>query len=151
MYNILYHVWQEFQTPVICDTVILFCLSFYNCIRKGGDNLDKVSIGKKIRMARERLGLTQEEFAQRIDTSAKTLSSWERGAYLVDVIMLNTIASVSGMTLNDFTDITPSGTDEPPDPNDFTGAEKQLIQKIRALRADKKKALYVFFGVREDK
>ena len=30
-------------------------------------------------------------------------------------------------------------------------AEKQLIEKIRCLRADKKKAVYVFFGVREDK
>ena len=33
----------------------------------------------------------------------------------------------------------------------FTEAEKQLIEKIRCLRADKKKAVYVFFGVREDK
>ena len=49
--------------------------------------MDKVSIGQKIRAARQRLGLSQAEFAERIGTSAKTLSSWERGAYLVDVIM----------------------------------------------------------------
>lgn len=114
--------------------------------------MDKVSIGRKIRSARQRLGLSQAEFARRIDTSEKTLSSWERGAYLVDVIMLNKIASVCGMTLNDFTDNTPPETTDPPVANnDFTETEKQLIEKIRCLRADKKKAIYVFFGVREDK
>ena len=110
--------------------------------------MDKVSIGRKIRSARQRLGLSQAEFARRIDTSEKTLSSWERGAYLVDVIMLNKIASVCGMTLNDFTDTSPSGMAID---NDFTETEKQLIQKIRCLRAYKKKAVYVFFGIRENK
>ena len=113
--------------------------------------MDKASIGKKIRAARQKLGLSQAEFAERIGTSAKTLSSWERGAYLVDVIMLNTIASVSGLTLNDFTDVLSSETEDPPDTYDFTESEKQLIQKIRCLRADKKKAVYVFFGIREGK
>ena len=113
--------------------------------------MDKASIGKKIRAARKKLGLSQAEFAERIGTSAKTLSSWERGAYLVDVIMLNTIASVSGLTLNDFTDMLSSETEDPPDTYDFTEAEKQLIQKIRCLRADKKKAVYVFFGIRKNK
>lgn len=113
--------------------------------------MDKASIGRKIRAARQKLGLSQAEFAELIGTSAKTLSSWERGAYLVDVIMLNTIASVSGLTLNDFTDVLSSKTDDPPDAYDFSEAEKQLIQKIRCLRADKKKAVYVFFGVREDR
>lgn len=113
--------------------------------------MDKVSIGQKIRAARQRLGLSQAEFADRIGTSAKTLSSWERGAYLVDVIMLNTIADVCGMTLNDFTDASSSETINLPIKSDFTEAEAQLIQKIRALRADKKKALYIFFGVRKDK
>ena len=114
--------------------------------------MDKVSIGNKIRAARNRMGLSQAEFAERIGTSAKTLSSWERGAYLVDVIMLNTIASICGMTLNDFTDNTPPETaDTPVANNDFTETEQQLIQKIRCLRADKKKAVYVFFGIRENK
>lgn len=113
--------------------------------------MDKASIGKKIRAARQQLGLSQAEFADRIGTSAKTLSSWERGAYLVDVIMLETIATVSGLTLNDFTDAPSSGPTNPPVGNEFTEAEKQLIQKIRCLRADKKKAVYVFFGIREDK
>ena len=111
--------------------------------------MDKVSIGQKIRAARQKLGLSQAEFAARIGTSAKTLSSWERGAYLVDVIMLNTIAVETGMTLNDFTD---TNTEVPPVPKSrFTAAEKQLIEKIRCLRADKKKAVYVFFGIRENK
>lgn len=114
--------------------------------------MDKVTIGNKIRNARQHLGLSQAEFARRIGTSDKTLSSWERGAYLVDVIMLNTIATAAGMSLNDFTDDTPSsGSVEPSEPIGFTEAEKQLIEKIRCLRADKRKALYVFFGVREDK
>ena len=113
--------------------------------------MDKISIGKKIRSARQKLGVSQAEFADRIGTSPKSLSSWERGAYLVDVIMLNTIAKECGMTLNDFTDAAPLETADPPSANDFNNAEKQLIEKIRCLRADKKKAVYVFFGVKEDK
>lgn len=114
--------------------------------------MDKVSIGQKIRAARLRLGLSQAEFADRIGTSAKTLSSWERGAYLVDVIMLNTIAKETGLTLNDFTDNPSSGTEmKQPARKRFTEAEKRLIEKVRCLRADKKKALYIFFGIREDK
>lgn len=113
--------------------------------------MNKATIGIKIRAARQQLGLTQEEFAQRIGTSAKTLSSWERGAYLVDVVMLATIAEAAGMTLNDFTDKPSSGNAELPEANNFTGTEKQLIEKIRALRADKRKALYILFGIREEK
>ena len=113
--------------------------------------MDKISIGKKIRAARQKLGLSQAEFADRIGTSPKSLSSWERGAYLIDVIMLNTIAKETGLTLNDFTDESPSETADPPAANDFNNAEKQLIEKIRCLRADKRKAVYVFFGVKEDK
>ena len=112
--------------------------------------MDKVSIGKKIREAREHLGLSQAEFAMRIDTSAKTLSSWERGVYLVDVVMLNTIANTCGMTLNDFTD-EPSTHKVTLPSSDLTEAEKQLIQKVRCLRADKKKALYILLGIRKDK
>ena len=114
--------------------------------------LDKVSIGQKIREARERLGLSQEEFAMRIGVSSKTLSSWERGVYLVDVIMLNTIASVCGMTLNEFTDDSQTNSIVSRLSNDdFTEAEKQVIQKIRCLRADRKKALYILLGIRHDK
>ena len=114
--------------------------------------MDKASIGQKIRAARLQLGLSQAEFAQRIGTSEKTLSSWERGAYLVDVIMLNTIAKETGLTLNDFTDNPSSGTEvKPATRKRFTEAEKRLIEKVRCLRADKKKALYIFFGIREDK
>lgn len=113
--------------------------------------LDKISIGLKIREARERLGLSQAEFAMRIGVSYKTLSSWERGIYLVDVIMLNTIATVCGMTLNDFTDNSQPKNIASKSSNDvFTEAEKQLIQKVRCLRADKKKALYILFGIRKE-
>ena len=113
--------------------------------------MDKVSIGKKIREAREHLGLSQAEFAMRIDTSAKTLSSWERGVYLVDVVMLNTIANTCGMTLNDFTDGPSLKVTLPSSDDTLTEAEKQLIQKVRCLRADKKKALYILLGIRKDK
>ena len=114
--------------------------------------MDKVTIGRKIRAARQQLGLTQAEFADRLGVSPKSLSSWERGAFLVDVIMLNTIAMEAGMTLNDFADTPSSGTEASHETKKrFTETEKQLIEKIRCLRAVKKKALYVFFGIREDK
>ena len=98
--------------------------------------MDKASIGRKIRTALQKLGLSQAEFADRIGTSAKSLSSWERGAYLVDVIMLNTIASVSSLTLNDFTDVLSSKTNDPPDAYDFSEAEKQLMHYFKRTAND---------------
>ena len=78
-------------------------------------------------------------------------------AFLLNRIVTNndeavTTAMEAGMTLNDFADTPSSGTEASHETKKrFTETEKQLIEKIRCLRADKKKALYVFFGIREDK
>ena len=109
--------------------------------------MDKVSIGKKIRAARLRLGLSQAEFAERIGTSAKTLSSL--GARCLSRRRNNAEHDSpyrAGMTLNDFTDTPSSETEASPvKGNDFTEAEKQLIEKIRCLRADKKESCICIF------
>jgi transcriptional regulator with XRE-family HTH domain len=43
----------------------------------------KKSVGQKIKVARERLGLTQEELAQKIGKTADAISTYERGTRMI--------------------------------------------------------------------
>lgn len=117
--------------------------------------MNKASIGAKIREARERLGLTQSEFSQRINCSPQVLSSYERRIYLPDIFLLEAVVSITpGMTLDDFRVNKPlvSRSDGDATVNDnLTAAERQLIEKVRSMRRDRRKALYILFGIREDK
>ena len=73
--------------------------------------MNKATIGAKIREARRRLGFTQEEFSKRINCSPQVLSSYERGIYLPDIFLLESVVSITpGMTSDDFRDDKPSAT-----------------------------------------
>ncbi len=50
-----------------------------------------IQIGKQIRLAREKHGLTQEEFAEAIDKTPQFISDLERGVYGVSIETLKTI------------------------------------------------------------
>ena len=61
----------------------------------------KVVIGKNIAGYRKIAGLSQIEFAEKINYSDKAISKWERGESLPDVTILKQIADFFGVTLND--------------------------------------------------
>lgn len=50
-----------------------------------------IQIGKQIRLAREKHGLTQEEFAEAIDKTPQFISDLERGVYGVSIETLKKI------------------------------------------------------------
>lgn len=50
---------------------------------------------------RRRAGLTQLELADRLNYSDKSVSKWERGEGLPDLLVVATIAELFGMTVND--------------------------------------------------
>lgn len=59
----------------------------------------KTHIGLKVKFARQRQGLTQEQLAERIDKAVETISNIERGHALTGLDTLEKIAAVVGEPL----------------------------------------------------
>ena len=60
----------------------------------------KFVIAKNIQKLRQEKGMTQLELAEKLNYSDKTVSKWERGESLPDVIVLKTIADLFEVTLD---------------------------------------------------
>ncbi|MBR1740733.1 MAG: helix-turn-helix transcriptional regulator [Lachnospiraceae bacterium] len=54
--------------------------------------------GSKISKKRKDLGLTQNEFAERLSVTRQTVSRWESGAVLPDIDKLGSIAEILGVS-----------------------------------------------------
>ncbi len=54
-----------------------------------------------IKKSRKEMGLTQQELADRLNISSKTVSRWESGIQLPDVALVPEIARVLGITVNE--------------------------------------------------
>lgn len=60
---------------------------------------ESISIGKRIASLREGLGLSQEEFAELVGVESKgTISNWEKGRRLPDLIQVAVIAQACGVS-----------------------------------------------------
>ena len=70
-------------------------------VQNNNDEDLKITIGKNIAEYRKITGLSQIEFAEKLNYSDKAISKWERGESLPDVIVLKQIADFFGITLND--------------------------------------------------
>ena len=65
------------------------------------ENTIKKTIADNIAYYRKRIGLTQSELSEKINYSDKSVSKWERGDGIPDVIVLSELADLFGVTLND--------------------------------------------------
>lgn len=54
----------------------------------------KKEIGRRVQIARKKAGLTQQEFAERLDVSRSTVANWERGARIFEFEDLPRISNV---------------------------------------------------------
>lgn len=63
--------------------------------------MDMQRIGTFLAQLRKEQGLTQEQLAQELGTSNKTISRWETGAYLPPVEMLQLLSERYGLTINE--------------------------------------------------
>lgn len=59
----------------------------------------KIHIGQKVKFARQRKGLTQEQLAERVEKAVETISNIERGHALTGLDTLEKIAGVVGEPL----------------------------------------------------
>ena len=62
-------------------------------------DLDK--IGKFIALNRKNKGLTQEQLAEKLGVTNKTVSRWETGKYMPDLSLLKPLSEEFGITLNE--------------------------------------------------
>ncbi len=67
---------------------------------ENGEQTVKI-IAENISFYRKRAGLTQAELAERIAYSDKSVSKWERGEGLPDVLVMMKLAEIFGISLND--------------------------------------------------
>ena len=60
----------------------------------------KFIIAKNIQRLRQERGMTQLELAEKLNYSDKTISKWERGESLPDIVVLKTVADLFEVTLD---------------------------------------------------
>ena len=64
--------------------------------------MDQLKIGKYISDKRKAAGLTQEQLAEKLGKSGKSVSKWERGVCMPDVSVYTELCDILGITLNEF-------------------------------------------------
>ncbi len=105
--------------------------------------MDKFTIGKKIIAVRNELGINQKDFGKLIGVAKQTLSSWEHGRTLPDIIMLTQIASMLGLSLNDFIEnpiISPQ--------DGITEREYRIIKQLRTVHPNTRQAIELLLNVK---
>lgn len=75
---------------------------------------------------RKRLGLTQEQLAEKLNVSNKTVSKWETGKSYPDVLLVPAITKELGISINQFFDC------EDTKPEVISKSNKEKLTKIRS-------------------
>ena len=64
--------------------------------------MDLVKIGQYIAGKRKNLGMTQKQLAEKLGMSDKSVSKWERGICLPDVLIYSDLCLLLGISINEF-------------------------------------------------
>ena len=63
--------------------------------------MDQKKTGEFIKQKRMEKGITQQELAERLGVSNKTVSRWETGVYMPDISLLAPLAEILGVEVSD--------------------------------------------------
>lgn len=88
----------------------------------------KANIAKNIAELRQKNGMTQLEFAEKLNYSDKAVSKWERGESLPDITVLTTIAELFHVTL----DYLIRAKHEPEKSTEEIAEESEYAKRLRA-------------------
>ena len=105
--------------------------------------MEKKTMGKFISVLRKANGMTQQELADKLLVSDKTVSKWERDERMPDISLLPAIAEIFGIT----TDELLRGERKNPERADYNTEESEAKQKAKSDKQiknmfDKKKRRY---------
>lgn len=96
-------------------------------------------IGLRIRKYREMSGLSQKEFANRIDVSNNRISNWELGINRPDVDLLSAICKVLCVSPSELLDF-------PLPPQELSTQEQRIISQYRA-KPELQHAVHLILGI----
>ena len=65
-----------------------------------------MDIGNKIRLLRQKVGITQEQLGERLGISAQSISKWETGITMPDISLLPLLSSELGVSIDELFDLT---------------------------------------------
>lgn len=127
------------------------------CNRKGGKGLDQKKTGSFLRELRKEHGITQEQFAEKLGVSARTISRWETGSNMPDISLLSEIADYYDVGIPEIiagerkSDGMNEEVKEVADAmSDYAGEEKEkLVKSIRNISIIGLAALIVYMVLRE--
>lgn len=104
--------------------------------------MDQMKIGDFIATERKRLGLTQNELAERLSISNKTVSKWETGRGLPEVSLMLPLCETLGITVNELL------TGERITENGEKKAEENLVSLLKTNeKSEKRKKLFLSLAV----
>lgn len=118
--------------------------------------MDRISIGKRIKYERERLGLSQEDIGNNLSVSKQCISGWENGRNMPDVISMYKLSQIFKLTIEELL-LSSSSDSQCDDDSDsqnkatiiLTDKELKIINKLRAMPPDKKHAIETLFGAKK--
>ena len=107
--------------------------------------MDQIKIGKFILNSRKEKGLTQEQLAEKLSVTSKSISRWENGNTMPDYSLLKELCNELGINVNELL----SG--EKIKGNDYMNKSEENLIKLRKQIDKRKKVLtiisYVFIAI----
>ena len=98
--------------------------------------MNQKKIGSFLKELRKEMGITQEEFAEKLDVSSRTISRWETGANMPDISLLVNIAEFFNVSIPEIingerkSEIMEKEVKEVAEAmSNYAGAEKSVILK----------------------
>lgn len=97
--------------------------------------MEKQTIGQFLSALRRSNGYTQQEVAEKLGVSNKTVSCWERDSSYPDISMIPAIAELYGVTCDEI--LRAKRTPASPSPDEVKNAEEAAKAKTNAEKAEK--------------
>lgn len=98
----------------------------------------RTSIGKAVRRERLKLGLTQEELAERTDTHPSFIGQLERGVKAASLETLKRLSSVFGISSSDLLKESDAGETS----NEGRSTQRKIIDLLKGYTAREQEAVY---------
>lgn len=103
-------------------------------------------VGNRIKHYREKIGMSQKDFAEKIGVSTNRASNWERGINRPDVDYLVKICEVLGITADELLEI-----DIKEKTLKLAGEELELLEGYKSLSGENKIRLLGFLEALKEK
>ena len=110
---------------------------------KGGVCMDQKKIGNFLKELRKEKNITQEDLAEELNVSNRTVSRWENGNNMPDISLLTQIAQFYNVSIPEIVD--GERKNESKNQNEIDTAVKMAEYSKNEVKIEKKKVANIFF------